>query len=89
MTALSVWRGARAAADRRSHARKEILHPLAVTIFGGLISATLLDAFLTPVLFRKFGRSRSSACGCCGPRAALLPPLHPLNRTNLQGKESR
>ena len=35
---------------------KEILHPVAVTIFGGLISATLLDAFLTPVLFLRFGR---------------------------------
>jgi HME family heavy-metal exporter len=35
---------------------KEILHPVAVTIFGGLISATLLDAVLTPVLFLMFGR---------------------------------
>ncbi len=35
---------------------KEILHPVAVTIFGGLITATLLDAFLTPVLFLRFGR---------------------------------
>jgi HME family heavy-metal exporter len=35
---------------------KEILHPVAVTIFGGLISATLLDAFLTPVMLLKFGR---------------------------------
>jgi Cu/Ag efflux pump CusA len=35
---------------------KEILHPVAVTIFGGLISATLLDAFLTPVLFLRFGK---------------------------------
>jgi HME family heavy-metal exporter len=34
---------------------KEILHPVAVTIFGGLISATLLDAFLTPVLFLRYG----------------------------------
>ena len=34
---------------------KEILHPVAVTIFGGLISATLLDMLLTPVLFAKFG----------------------------------
>ena len=33
----------------------EILHPVAVTIFGGLISATLLDTFLTPVLFLKLG----------------------------------
>jgi hypothetical protein len=39
---------------------KEILHPVAVTIFGGLISATLLDALLTPVLFLRFDRSRCS-----------------------------
>jgi HME family heavy-metal exporter len=35
---------------------KEILSPVAVTIFGGLISATLIDAFLTPTLFLLFGR---------------------------------
>ena len=35
---------------------REILHPVAVTIFGGLISATLLDTFLTPVLFLALGR---------------------------------
>ena len=35
---------------------KEILHPVAVTIFGGLISATLLDTALTPVLFLRYGR---------------------------------
>jgi HME family heavy-metal exporter len=34
---------------------KEILSPVAVTIFGGLVSATLLDAFLTPTLFLLFG----------------------------------
>ncbi|WP_244500907.1 efflux RND transporter permease subunit [Methyloceanibacter marginalis] len=39
---------------------KEILSPVALTIFGGLITATLLDAFLTPVLFLLFGRSRLS-----------------------------
>ena len=36
---------------------KEILHPVAVTIFGGLISATLLDTALTPVLFLRYGRA--------------------------------
>jgi HME family heavy-metal exporter len=35
---------------------KEILHPVAITIFGGLISATLLDTALTPVLFLRYGR---------------------------------
>lgn len=34
---------------------KEILHPVAVVIFGGLISATLLDTLLTPVLFWLWG----------------------------------
>ncbi|HJU30791.1 MAG TPA: efflux RND transporter permease subunit [Hyphomicrobiaceae bacterium] len=34
---------------------REILHPVAVTIFGGLISSTLLDTLLTPVLFLAFG----------------------------------
>jgi len=32
------------------------LHPVAVTIFGGLASATLLDALITPVLFLMFGK---------------------------------
>jgi HME family heavy-metal exporter len=34
---------------------REILHPVAVTIFGGLISSTLLDTLLTPVLFLRLG----------------------------------
>ena len=34
---------------------KEILHPVALVIFGGLISSTLLDSFITPLLFRRFG----------------------------------
>ncbi|MBN8456069.1 efflux RND transporter permease subunit, partial [Accumulibacter sp.] len=34
---------------------KEILHPVAVVIFGGLISSTLLDTLLTPVMFWLFG----------------------------------
>ena len=35
---------------------KEILHPLAVVIFGGLISATILDTLLTPVMFLLWGK---------------------------------
>ena len=35
---------------------KEILHPVAITIFGGLISSTLLDTLLTPVLFLRYGQ---------------------------------
>jgi HME family heavy-metal exporter len=35
---------------------KEVLYPVAITIFGGLFSTTVLDAFLTPVLFLKLGQ---------------------------------
>lgn len=34
---------------------KEILHPVAVVIFGGLVSSTLLDTLLTPVLYWLYG----------------------------------
>ena len=35
---------------------REILHPVAVTIFGGLLSSTVLDAIVTPTLFFAFGQ---------------------------------
>ncbi|MBH2009207.1 MAG: efflux RND transporter permease subunit [Xanthomonadaceae bacterium] len=35
----------------------EVLHPVAVVIFSGLISSTLLDTFLTPAMFWLFGRA--------------------------------
>jgi HME family heavy-metal exporter len=36
---------------------KEILHPVAVVIFGGLISSTLLDTILTPVTYWLVGEA--------------------------------
>ncbi len=35
---------------------REILHPVAVVIVGGLVSSTLLDMFLTPTVFYHFGK---------------------------------
>jgi CzcA family heavy metal efflux pump len=35
---------------------REILHPVAVVIFSGIFSSTLLDFIVTPLVFWKFGR---------------------------------
>jgi CzcA family heavy metal efflux pump len=35
---------------------KEMLNPLAVVVFGGLVSSTIISLFLTPALFYRFGK---------------------------------
>ncbi len=39
---------------------KEILHPVALVIFGGLVTGTVFDSFATPLLFQRFGRDPES-----------------------------
>lgn len=39
----------------------EVLHPVAVVIVGGLITSTLLDVIVTPVLFYRFGRGSAES----------------------------
>jgi HME family heavy-metal exporter len=56
MTALSAGLALVPLLFGAGEAGREILHPVAVTIFGGLISSTLLDTLLTPVLFLRLGR---------------------------------
>ena len=46
----------------------EIEHPMAIVIIGGLITATLLNLFVLPALYLRFGRSRKG-------RAASSPPV--------------
>ncbi|MBE7498532.1 MAG: efflux RND transporter permease subunit [Verrucomicrobiaceae bacterium] len=49
---------------------KEILHPVAVVIVGGLVSSTLLDLMVTPAVFYLFGRKAAeSAVGAQAPAA--------------------
>jgi CzcA family heavy metal efflux pump len=37
---------------------QEIEHPLAIVIVGGLVTSTLLNLFVTPSLYLRFGKSR-------------------------------
>ena len=37
----------------------EIEHPMAIVILGGLVTSTLLNLFVVPSLYLRFGRSRS------------------------------
>jgi CzcA family heavy metal efflux pump len=39
---------------------QEIEHPMAVVILGGLVTATLLNLFVVPSLYLRFGRRRNS-----------------------------
>ena len=39
---------------------KEILHPVAVVIVGGLVSSTLLDFLITPLIFYTFARKAAA-----------------------------
>jgi Cu/Ag efflux pump CusA len=39
----------------------EIEHPMAIVILGGLVTATLLNLFVLPSLYLRFGKSRATA----------------------------
>ncbi|MBJ2164382.1 efflux RND transporter permease subunit [Acidovorax sp. IB03] len=54
---------------------KEILHPVAVVIFGGLVSSTVLDTLLTPVLYWLLGRKPTERLLQAEPEAAGQVPV--------------
>ena len=56
MTALSAGIGLIPLVLAAGQPGKEILHPVAVVIVGGLISSTFLDMAVTPAMFWLFGK---------------------------------
>lgn len=59
MTALSAGIALIPLLLAASEPGKEILHPVAVVIAGGLVSSTLLDLMVTPAVFYLFGKQPS------------------------------
>lgn len=75
MTALTAVLGLLPLILAKGAAGKEILHPLAVVIVGGLISSTLLDMFVTPTVFFHFGK-KSAEQSLNAQQTELQPNQH-------------
>ena len=57
MTAVTAGLGLIPLVLSKGEPGKEILYPVAIVILGGLITSTLLDFFVTPAVFYRFGKT--------------------------------
>jgi len=56
MTAMTSFIGLLPLLFGAGQTGKEILYPLALVVFGGMLTSTILDQLVTPALFYKFGK---------------------------------
>lgn len=70
MTALAAGIGLIPLVLAADQPGKEILHPVAVVIVGGLVSSTFLDMAVTPAMFWLFGRKAAARSLELGSAAA-------------------
>lgn len=56
MTAMTTFIGLMPLLFGAGQTGKEILYPLTVVVFGGMLASTLLDQIVTPALFYAFGK---------------------------------
>jgi len=57
MTAFTSFIGLLPLLFGAGQAGKEILYPLTVVVFGGMLCSTILDQIVTPALFFAYGRN--------------------------------
>lgn len=60
MTALTTWLGLIPLILAAGQPGKEILYPVGLVVVGGMVTTTLLDFFITPTIFLRFGKRASN-----------------------------
>ena len=92
MTALTTSLGLIPLALGAGDTGKEILHPLAITIIGGLVSATFLVQLIFPSLILKFGEKAivlTDADDEIAEEELVVPPKLIAMARKLEQKEQR
>ena len=51
---------------------REILHPVAVVIFSGIFTSTLLDFIVTPLVFWRFGKKSAERLAASGTHSSAI-----------------
>lgn len=51
---------------------REILHPVAVVIFSGIFTSTLLDFIVTPLVFWRFGKKSAERLAASGSHSSAI-----------------